>query len=100
VVVLLLTACGVSEDDIGLEFANAACDYTFNCPGNGYYEHRSECIDQLVDEMSAESNEGCDYDGRLAEECLDLIREATGPCDEAAVFEAVHDTCARVWSNC
>ena len=83
---LLVTSCGVNEDNFPEKYAKATCDQMFDCEIQGYdtWEDETACredIQDVWDDMKQMMDAlGCSVDYDLAGDCLKDYRRAS--CEE------------------
>lgn len=75
IVVLLLAACGLPEAEYEQSKLDAQCALLYSCTAESDleylpYEDEADCADPDGVEFADEADDGCSYDGKLAEACL------------------------------
>lgn len=97
-VLLLLGACGVSEEKFQEQYAEKACTLTMECSadesGGFFFDSQEECESFFALALSL-GTDGCDYDKKAAKDCLNALDEAT--CDNAG--DELESTCAEVYTG-
>ncbi len=100
---LVLSACGVNENNWGDKNAKVMCDYMERCDALEFfylYDDQGECMDKQLDywdEYGEQTKQGCKFDEEAANECHSLLNQS---CEKIADdIDDVQSTCAEAW-NC
>lgn len=106
---ILLSSCGLPEEDFYEAFAEAVCEKSEQCLEDDFddemgYKDADDCLDAAMDEgdvfMDYMDEKGCDYDKGQAKDCVDGIKDidCTGDAAEFSIdLSAALISCMKVY---
>lgn len=96
-ILALLLACGLAEEDFPPAYADAWCDVVWACADAAAraamgLDDLATCRERVAEGLTALGGEGR-YDARTAEDCVAAVEAL----DCAGYAEGVPEVCATVW---
>ena len=88
---LVLTSCGVKEEDFPAAYTESYCGWAADC---GFYATYEDCEAEYADWDGPPDGAG-DYDASMAKQCIKALDELACPVDDPAAAYPVE--CSQVY---